>query len=303
MADSVTPSEALGPLRGVGEQIVAFLPKAAVVLAVLAAGILASYMLRRLTRWLVRRTGIEAFAERIGASRALYALGAKRSVAHVLGSVVWFAGLLVTFSVVAELLELPGLAEGVAAVTAFLPRLMAAAFIVVAGMFLADLVNTLVVRLAGDADRQLESPHLVGRFLYYTILTVAVALAVGQIGLDTTLLNILIGVVAAAIFFSAGLAFAQGARDVVRNIMAGHYLRSVCAIGDTVTVGEISGVVVAFAPTAVILRAQGGEHIVPCAIALERPIVVRRVGVSVDEAEAAADGAPSTAAKKVQSPM
>jgi small-conductance mechanosensitive channel len=281
MADPLTPSQAFEPLRGVGEQIVAFLPKAAGVLGVLIAGILASYLLRRVTRWLVRRTGIEAFAERIGASRALYALGAKKSVAHVLGSVVWIAGLLVTFSVVAEMLALPGLAEGVAAVTAFLPRLMAAGFIVVAGMFLADIANTLIVRIGEhDNQRHLESPRLVGRFIYYTILTVAVALAVGQVGLDTTLLNILIGVVAAAIFFSAGLAFAQGARDVVRNIMAGHYLRSVCAPGDTMTVGDVSGVVVAFAATSVVLRSEAGEHIIPCAMALDRPILVKRIAAA-----------------------
>lgn len=296
MAESLTPSQAFEPLRGVGEQIVAFLPKAAGVLSVLVVGIVASYLLRRLTRWLVRRTGIEAFAERIGASRALYAVGAKKSVAHVLGSVVWAAGLLVTFSVVAEMLALPGLAEGVAAVTAFLPRLMAAGFIVVAGMFLADLVNTLIVRIGErDAQSHLESPRLVGRFIYYTILTVAVALAVGQVGLDTTLLNILIGVAAAAIFLSAGLAFAGGARDVVRNVMARHYLRSVCRLGDTMTVGDISGVVVAFAPTSVILRTDGGEHILPCALALERPIFVQRI------AHAAA--APSDERKKTPTPM
>lgn len=278
MSEPLSPSEAFEPLRGVGDQIVGYLPKAAGVLGVLIVGIVASYLLRRLTRWLVRRTGIEAFAERIGASRALYALGAKKSVAHVLGSVVWVAGLLVTFSVVAEMLALPGLAEGVAAITAFLPRLMAAGFIVVAGMFLADLVNTLIVRI-GERDEQahLESPRLIGRFIYYTILTVSVALAVGQVGLDTTLLNILIGVVAAAIFFSAGFAFAQGARDVVRNIMAGHYLRGVCSLGDTLTVGEVSGVVVAFASTSVILRSEAGEHIIPCALALERPILVTRL--------------------------
>jgi hypothetical protein len=279
-ATTATSSEAHVPIADVGDQLLAILPKIALVLAVLIAGIIISALLRRATRWLVRKTGLEALGERVGASKALYAIGAKGSVAHLLGTVVWIAGLLLTFSVIAEMLALPGLAEGVAAVTGFLPRLIAAGFVLVAGMFLADMVRTLVIRTGERRDgARLESPALVGQVLYYTVLTVAVAMAVGQVGLETDLINVLIAVVAGALFLSLGLAFALGVRGVVKNVTARHYLQGVCAPGDRLTIAGERGVVLRFTATSVVLEAPDGAHVVvPCALALEAAVRVRRAG-------------------------
>lgn len=265
-----------------GEQLLAIVPKAATVIAVLLAGLIGAWLLRRTTRWLVRKSGLESLGERMGAARFLYAIGAKGSIAHLLGTIVWVAALLFTVSIIAEMVELPGLAEGVAAVTGFFPRLIAAGFVLLAGTFLADLVRSVIVRAEGrQVGVRLESPQLIGQIVHHVILTVAIVLAVGQVGLETGLINILIAVAAGSVCLSLGLAFALGSRGVVQNITARHYLMGVCRAGDTVTIAGETGTVVRFTATFVVLQTDdGARSMVPCARALDTAFrVVGRDGV------------------------
>lgn len=294
--ETVTES-VVGPLEQVGDQLVAMLPKLGMVLGVIVVGLLVSWLLKRAARWLVRTSGLEAFGERIGVARLLYAIGAKGSLAHFIGTIVWLAGLLLTFSVVAEMLELPGLADAVNALSGFLPKLLAAGFVVAVGLFLAELIRNLVTRAGrkeGDEESEaLESPGFVGQLLYYTVVTVSVTIAVEQIGFETALVHTLIAIIAGGCLLAVGLSFALGSRNVVANVLARHYLRSVCRPGDRLRVGSVEGVVVGFTTTAVVLQDGELEHVVPCGLTSLEPVSVERLAEPVPDAPVDEPGAGS----------
>ncbi|MDZ7788020.1 MAG: mechanosensitive ion channel [Halofilum sp. (in: g-proteobacteria)] len=107
-----------------------------------------------------------------------------------------------------------------------------------------------------------------------SVLTVAIVLGVGQMGLDTTLPVALIVVVAASLGGALTLAFALGAVDVVRNIVGAQGLQQHCQLHQRVRIGEIEGEVTELTATSVVLATGDGRVIVPARAFHEQPVTL-----------------------------
>lgn len=257
------------------DALTASAPRAALVVLVLIVGLILSSLAGRLVAWLTRKTGFEAFAEKVGIAKPLYAIGARDGIAKLLGRLASFAGLLLTLSAVADLLDLEAVAAVTSLVVRFLPRLLAAVGVLLGGLAVAALVRN-VVRAVGGAREDVEAPDFVAQLAYYVIVTVAVTLAADQAGLQTGIVESLILVVVGISLAAVGLSFALGARAVFGHLTARLYYQKVVRPGDTLRVGDREGVVVGFSPIAVILRVERGVTlVVPCSQLMEEAVSVR----------------------------
>ncbi|PCC68979.1 Mechanosensitive ion channel [Nannocystis exedens] len=253
------------------------LPTAALFVAVVIGGLVASAIASRMTRWAIEKTGLDALAERAGAARLLYAIGVRKGVAHLAGWLVWAAGLLATGAAAADILGLEALSEGAAALIAFLPRLAAAGLVLCVGAGIAGVVRRAAVGFGqrrGDVDR----PELLGNLAYYGVMTVAVIVAGDQAGLETSLVETLLIVLAAITAAAIALAFALGSRHSFHNLVAGHFLSRLARPGDTIRVGDVEGVVIRYLGVCVVLKTADGEVAVPCKVLLDHNIGLSRLG-------------------------
>jgi small-conductance mechanosensitive channel len=170
----------------------------------------------------------------------------------------------------------------------FLPRLLSAAIIVILANVLSSFAQTALARalarLQGSVRRQVLA---ITRFL---IITVAVLLAVRQLGIDTTVLNLAL----AAVFFgTAGalmLLIALGGRGVAVEVASTRALRRLLSEGDQVEMGPVRGTVAALHPTAVELTTADGRTVLVPASHLVAEIV------TVDRGHGPARPPASTAA-------
>ena len=144
----------------------------------------------------------------------------------------------------------------------FLPRLFAGLIVFIVGNAAAGLAATGVSSALARAtpSAQKYGPVVVRS----VILATAVILAAGQLGIDTTIINL----AAAALLFSIGLTVSLlvglGGRRVSSEVAAARALRSMLNAGDQVTVGELTGRVATVHSTAVEIESSGGViHLVP----------------------------------------
>ena len=194
-----------------------WLPRLAAVALLLIVGTVAAVGARRLVRWLVRRSGLEALAERLGTSRVLYAIGLKKGVAGVLGDATLIGVVLMTLSIAAELLGLPIVADAAQALTAFLPRALVAAAILALGVFVADMARNMIASVS-ERSGALESPRLVSQIAYWAIVSIAATATADQLGVQTEIVRSLIVVAAGCALAAAGLSLALGSRAVVGHM-------------------------------------------------------------------------------------
>lgn len=273
-------------------------PLAAGLLLTAIVGLLAALFSRWLVRVLVRRTGFDVLAERLGVVRLLYAVNIKAGVDTVLGNIAGIAVLLVTAMVMAESVSLPGVAEGFAALVEFLPRFVTAAVVAGAGFLAADLGAHLAERLSTQR-KDWVAPRLARNLVYYIVLAVFLTTSVQHLGLDTDLVDGLILLCAGIGLASVGLAFALGSRSVVHGLLVRQYVPFVVRPGDRVRIGEVSGVLVRYDAITLLLKDDhGNQHVFPCgALLREEGVEVRPVPTGSTGRREEAESGPAKAAE------
>lgn len=154
-----------------------------------------------------------------------------------------------------------------------LPDLLIAGVVMVAGYALAIGLGAAVaqsaVRASGRRHRRLE------RAVRWTVLGASTAVALSQLGVDTTLLSLALAVLVGAPALAIALLTAFGGREVATDLAAGRALRSHLKVGFHLSSGDVAGTIVAVHPVSVEIEADDGSRVhVPLHCVLEAPFAV-----------------------------
>ncbi|WP_122090148.1 mechanosensitive ion channel domain-containing protein [Halalkalicoccus subterraneus] len=156
--------------------------------------------------------------------------------------------------------------------TWLLPRAFIALFVVIVGIIAGDKIELLI----NERLRSVKFPEvgLVGTTVKYSVIYVAVLIALGQLGIATTALLVLLGAYFFGIVFLGGIA----ARDLLSSGAAGLYLflNQPYGIGDRVRIGGREGVVQEVELFVTRIEDDGTEYIVPNRIVFEEGASKRR---------------------------
>jgi small-conductance mechanosensitive channel len=125
--------------------------------------------------------------------------------------------------------------------TLYLPKVVGAALILLAGLLLSHLVNGVVRGAAESVGVDYASG--LGRFVQGLLVIITVSLAIGQLQIETALLNTVIAIVLISFGAAAALALGLGSREVVSQIIAGIYVRELYHVGDRIKMDELEGVI------------------------------------------------------------
>ncbi len=239
-----TVMETFARLRGAVSDVI---PNVLGALVILVVGYLISKIFQKIIVTVLRRIGLDSADSTLGAKPLFESMNVTAMPSAVVGALVFWFLMLVFVIAATDTLGLETLSASAATVAAYFPNVIAALAIVVAG--------ALGARLARDAVRGggerigLDFARPLAQVVYGVLLVLVISLAVGQLKLETTLVNRAVEV----IFIAGGAAFALtlglGTRDVARNLIAGVYARdlyrprmAMTVAGDTGTVEEVGTV-------------------------------------------------------------
>lgn len=250
---------------GFQSQAVAFLPRLAAAFLLLAVGLATAAVIRLLVRRTV--SVLDRILPNLHVRSSLRRVGLERPAGEVLATILFWLVLLIFVSSAFDHLGLPVLSTWVQGVVHYLPRVLSALLIglagVVAGVFLRDAVT------AAAATAGLAYAPVIGRLLMLIVIVISSLIAIDQIGLNVALVaNFLIALLAAA-FLGAALAFGLGARSIVANILSCHYLRKSLSVGNRVRIGGQDGEIDQITATSVILATGTGRVVIPARLFVE----------------------------------
>lgn len=141
----------------------------------------------------------------------------------------------------------------------YLPRVLAAGLIIIGGWALAILASSVLAAALSRATGRLEREfELVIR---YSVVTLAIILALAQLGVNVTVVTVLVAVVALTIGASITIIIGHGGRQISGEIAAGRYLNAFVNLGDHVRAGEFEGRVVGVHPATLELEGSDGSHV------------------------------------------
>lgn len=156
----------------------------------------------------------------------------------------------------------------------WMPNVLAAGLILLAGYALAVAVSGSLsrsfLRATGHRSRLAE------RTARGAIIAGSIIVALGQLGVETTILIVLTAGVTAAAALAVGLLAGLGGRNIASAIAAGRVLKPDLSPGDAVVADGEMLTVVELRPATVVFEDAAGDRVVMAYTALlERPFVIR----------------------------
>ncbi len=249
-----------------------FLPQLLAAAVLVLAGLLLALLIRLLTGRLLTRI-LERARKSVEFKDAVEDPGVHSTIPKVIAGFVFWVTWLFFLSAAIESLGFTVVTDVLSQVAYYLPNVLAAVVILLAGVIVARLVRRAAAGGAHSAG--VLHAERVGRAAQVLVLVVVVLVALDQIGIDAQLLMILMAVFMAATFGSAGLAFGMGARVAVGNLIASHYFAQSYRVGQSIRIGEIEGEILQTTPTAVLLATQEGRMLIPARRFSEEPSLLR----------------------------
>jgi small-conductance mechanosensitive channel len=250
--------------------IIQFIPRLINGLLIIVVGYLIAAAARLVIRFILHRLGFDSMMEQSGVTHSLRGVGVKIPLSRISAQLV-FLLLLLSFLVTA--MRLMGL-EAVAAIFQqlldFLPTIIAALIVFLIGSIAARFVGDLVTAIASGND--LGYAGRLGRLVQYLLTIFVVVLAIGALGVQTTILITALTIMIGAFGLALGLGFGLGSRNVIYHILAGYYVRQRFPTGQRVVLGDIQGEVSDIGTTSIVIKTGSGATVVPHSMLFEASV-------------------------------
>jgi hypothetical protein len=219
MKDSV-----LSSFNDIWNHVLNFTPTLLGALVLLVFGWMLSHYVGRVVRLMLTKIGFEKASLRSGLHGFLHQSGTRTTASHLTGDLSkWFVRL-IFIQAAASVLGMPQVTQVINSIILFIPKVIVAMVIVVAGSlvshFLSNAVRGSTSKIGGT------NPALVAKLTRWLIMGFAVIAAISQLEIAENIVNTLFMGFTGSVALAFGLAFGLGGRDTAAEICKGWYRRS-----------------------------------------------------------------------------
>ena len=238
-------------------KIAAFLPNLVATILILVVGIFVAKLLSRWAAKLLGKLGIDGLCQRVGITVAMEKAGVEKTPSQMLAKFMYFFIMLVVVLTAAETLGLERITLILDDFILYLPKIIGAMIVILVGMFIAHIVKQSIQTAVNKMG--MDYGTSVARLAQMIIFVTTFSLAVGQLEIETQMLNIVFAILLGSLGVAAAISLGLGTRSVSDSIISGVYVREQLQSGDEVQFGEFKGVVVEVGTVNTILENSEGE--------------------------------------------
>lgn len=243
--------------RGLVDMVVGAAPKVVVGIVFLLISVLVAKLLEKLLRLLLVRVRLDNLVQQTGLDKTLARIGIRQKLDFFIPRLVYYLILCLLAKTLADTLGLVAISDALGAFFSYLPNLIAAFLLILLGSAVSQFVGTTVRQAAENSG--LDFAPALGRLVSGLIFFIVAVMAIAQLKVDTEMLRLVTAIVLAAGALAFGISFGFGARDIVRNILAGFYARKFLQVGRSIDVVGQQGTLRAITATHAILEKDEGS--------------------------------------------
>ena len=197
--------------------------------------------------------------------------GLKATASQLAAQLAFWAAMLMFLVAAVDALGMDSVTQSINNVLAYIPNVLGAIVLVVFGLMVGNFVRALV---QGGAERLgIEYGGAVGQLVYGIIVVLVGSLAVGQLNLNTALVDRAIEISLMAVGAALALALGFGTRDMAKHVVAGVYARESFPAGSSFQMGDKRGTVSAVRAVNTTIKTDKGIVVVPNAKLMEMEVL------------------------------
>jgi hypothetical protein len=208
----------VAPISQMLTTLMNYLPTLFGALIILTIGWLVAKTLRRMVSRGLEKIHFNKLAEKAGISEILNKGGLKTSANEVLSSLVYWLAIIMVLVMVVNALGLPQASNVLESLFAYIPNVIAAMFVLVVGMFLANFVSGIIRTAAGNAS--LPRPEMLATVSRWAIIIFAGTISLRELGIATLLVTTTFNIILGGFCLALALAFGLGGRDAAAKYLS-----------------------------------------------------------------------------------
>lgn len=243
------------------EKVWEILPEILFAIVVVFVGWVAAVLVHNVVLRILGFFAVDKLAAKTPLQGMLKSIGIHKSVSDILGWLVFWMMILLTLVIAADTLHLQEVSDGLAIITNYIPQVIASLLMIIFGMLLAKFLQMLTLQTLNKMD--ITYKKFVGKTVQLVVLIFVFVAAIDQLGFNLHyILNGVVTIVSVCLLM-LGLGSAFGARTVIDNATSCQQLKRQIAIGDEISVKDLTGTVQEFTLTNIILETSDGTKVLP----------------------------------------
>jgi hypothetical protein len=239
----------------------AFIPKLVGVVFILIIGLNLAKLLRRLMSKMLAKTGIDEQAKKLEELDIIQDLNLKIKPSSFLPSIIFYIIVLVLCIVLTDILGLAIISNQFAKIFDYVPKIISAAVLFLAGAMLASLVRNGIF----TATKSLNIPTgpIIGNVVYYFILIAFALSALEQAEVQTDFIKSSLNIILMGVVFAFALGYGFASKEIMASQLAGFYGKKKFNVGDDIQIGDLRGIITEIDAISISLQKDGVKTILP----------------------------------------
>jgi hypothetical protein len=205
------------PTREMLIKTLGYLPTLLGAMVILVVGWLVAKTLRRLVGRALKTVHFDKLADKAGISEILSKGCLATSPIEVVSGLVYWLTIIMVLVMVVNALGLPQASDVLESLFAYIPNVIAALFVLVVGMFLANFVSGIVRTAAGNA--YLPRPEVFAGVSRWAIIVFAGTISLKELGIATLLVTTTFNIILGGVCLALAIAFGLGGKDTAAKYL------------------------------------------------------------------------------------
>ena len=251
----------IGPFKKIFQDLVNSLPTVAGFIGF----IIISWLIIKLFLFIVRKalskTKIDEWSEKLSETEIFGDTTINVVLTKViLGVLKWFL-ILIFVMAGAGIFDLTAVSDGISSFFAYLPKLITALLIFVAGIYAGTIVKNAILSMFKSLE--ITGGNMVGNIAFYLIVVFLSITALDQAGIDTSVIKSNLTLIIGSVLLAFTIAFGLGAKDAVTRLLFGYYSRKNIQIGQKVKIDSVEGIIESIDNICVVINTTNGKVVLP----------------------------------------
>lgn len=199
------------PTRTILNIVITYASRVLGVIVILIVGWLIAKAVQSVATRFLKATQIDSAADKAGITKILEKGEIKYTLAELLGLFVYWLLILIVIAIAINALNLTVAAQLLNQIIIYVPNVIAAVFVLAVGMFVAFLASAAINTTAVNAG--ISQARLLSKITEWIILLLVIIMALEQLKIATTVINLIIPIVLGSVGLALALAFGLGGKD------------------------------------------------------------------------------------------
>lgn len=179
----------------------------------------------------------------------------------------------VLITIIADILELTMVSEGLKSLFGYLPKLFTALAIVIIGLLFANFVKKALQSFFESME--LSGGKLLSQLVFILLMILITVTALNQAEINTEIITSNIKMILAAFLLAFSIAFGLGARNVIEKLLNTFYTRKLYEVGKQIEFNGVKGEIETVNSISITLKTDQGKLVVPIKDIVESQVSIQ----------------------------